>query len=66
MNQLARNRPPPHHTPLPPTLTRRLFLGHHTIVSRARHRVNAQQRPNTNAEPDHDPMETVITIAWND
>jgi len=21
--------------------------------------------PNTNAEPDHDPMETVITIAWN-
>jgi hypothetical protein len=23
-------------------------------------------KPNTNAEPDHDPMETVITIAWND
>jgi len=22
--------------------------------------------PNTNAELDHDPMETVITIAWND
>ena len=34
--------PRPHHTPLPPTLTRRLFPGHHTIVSRARHRVDAQ------------------------
>ena len=34
--------PSPHHTPVPPILTRRLFPGHHTIVSRARHRVDAQ------------------------
>ena len=34
--------PPPDHTPLPPTLTRRLFPGNYTIVSRARHRVDAQ------------------------
>jgi hypothetical protein len=43
----------------------RIFPGHHPTASRARHRVDAQ-KPNTNAEPDHDPLETVITIARND